>query len=160
MSALQRVLVLAGYNKQRRVSVDISISSRCRGIQKQKILNINTVKTTKTFIPFALAGLLMLFMSSCDMCKNENPRARVLNNGTKNVSVQIKTSDGNTENINNVSPQTTSSFRSYAPGLVTFTIVVDKTDVVKTVQMNECFEYDIAIDAYNNISSVPTDRND
>lgn len=102
----------------------------------------------------------MVLMSSCDKCENESPRARVLNNGTKDVSVQIKTSDGNTENINNVSPQSSSAYKSYAAGVVTFTITVDKMAYEKTVQMDECFEYDIAIDAGNNISSVPTDRND
>jgi hypothetical protein len=104
--------------------------------------------------------LLALSFQSCKKCKNENPRARVINNGLKDVSVQIKTSGGNTENINNVPVGTSSDFRSYAPGSVTFTIVVDKTNYVETVNMEECFEYNIAIDSNNNIVSTPTDRND
>ena len=107
-----------------------------------------------------LAGLFAISMNSCKKCKNEDPRARVTNNGTKDASVQIKTSGGNTENINNVSPGTSSEYRNYAPGLVTFTVSVDQNDYVKTVEMLECFEYDIAIDGNNNITSTPVDRND
>ncbi|MBA3898725.1 MAG: hypothetical protein H0X62_00710 [Bacteroidetes bacterium] len=108
-----------------------------------------------------LSGLFAVSMNSCKKCKNEAPRARVINNGTKSVSVQIKTTGGNTENINNVDPGTSSDFRSYAPGLVTYTITVDnKDDYVLNTEMMDCFEYDIAIDENNVITSLPLDRND
>lgn len=103
---------------------------------------------------------LSLTISGCKKCKNEDPRARIINNGTKAVSVQIKTSGGNTENINNINPGSSSEYRSFAEGLTTFTISVDKINYVKDVVMDECFEYDIAIDANNNITSTPMDRND
>lgn len=105
-------------------------------------------------IAIAISGI-----QSCDKCSGEQPRARVVNNGTASVSVQIKTSGGNTENINNVASKSTSDFRSYAAGDVTYTISVGKADFVKTVSMSECYEYDITIDEKNNITSVPTDRN-
>jgi hypothetical protein len=104
---------------------------------------------------------IMTISFGCKKCKNEDPRARVINNGTTDVSVQIKTSGGNTENINNIKPGTSSDFRSYAAGTVTFTISIsNNSNFVKTVEMEECFEYDIAIDASNNIVSTPTDRNE
>ncbi|PKV75139.1 hypothetical protein BD749_0077 [Pontibacter ramchanderi] len=107
--------------------------------------------------------LLLLFvvtMSSCDKCDGEKPRARIINNGTDVASVQIKTSGGNTENLNNVPKGAASDFRSYNAGSVTFTVTVDKVEYVENVPMNECYEYDIAIDANNNITTVARDRND
>lgn len=101
-----------------------------------------------------------VILSSCDKCDGENPRARIINNGTKEASVQIKTTGGNTENLNNVPVGTSSDYRSYSPGSITFTITVDKAVREETVQMSECYEYDINIDANNNILTTPRDRND
>ncbi|GAA4295625.1 hypothetical protein [Nibribacter koreensis] len=107
-----------------------------------------------------VAGVSLLALSACDKCEGDNPRARVINQGTKDASVQIKTSNGNTENINNVPPKTTSAVREYAAGTVTFTITLDKTELVETVQMNECHEYDITIASDNTISTTDRDLND
>lgn len=107
--------------------------------------------------------LLLLFivtLSSCDKCNGEKPRARIINNGTNDASVQIKTSGGSTENLNNVPTGSTSDFRSYDAGLITFTVTVDKVEYVEDVQMSECYEYDIAIDPNNNITTISRDRND
>lgn len=110
-----------------------------------------------------VSAALFFGFTSCKECKNEDPRARVVNNGTESVSVHIETSGGNTININNIDAGQSSSFETYAPGTVNFTITVGSgnisTDYNTTVQMEECFEYDIQIDANNNMTSVPTDRN-
>lgn len=106
-----------------------------------------------------LLGLFVITMNSCKKCKNEDPRARIINNGTEKASVQIKTSGGNTVNINNIDPGTSSDYSSYAPGLVTFTITVSNSTYEKAFDLGECFDYDIAIDASNNITSLPIDRN-
>ena len=105
-------------------------------------------------------GFTTFSLSSCKNCDGEKPRARIINNGKDEVSVQIKTSGGNTENLNNVPTGSTSAYRSYAAGKITFTISVDKTDYVKDVDMSTCFEYDIKIDSNNNITTSSTDRND
>ncbi len=112
-------------------------------------------------IPF-LAALLALSaaLSSCDKCDGEDPRARIINNGTVEASVQIKTSGGNTENLNNVAAGTTSEYRGYGAGLVTFTLTVDKAEYVESVSLSECYEYDIAIDANNDITTISRDRNE
>ena len=112
------------------------------------------------FIALAFA----LVVSSCSKkCDNEQPRARVLNNGTSSVSVGIKTSNGNTVNINNVASQTATPYVSYAPGNITFTISVTvngtKTDYIKDVSTGNCYDYDIAIDSNNAITVKTTDRN-
>lgn len=106
-----------------------------------------------------IAGLLVLTMNSCKKCRDEDPAARIINNGTQKASVQIKTSAGNTVNINNVDPSTSSPYSSYAAGQITFTIVVNSISYVKIVDMTNCFYYDIAIDASNNITSTPINRN-
>lgn len=121
---------------------------------------MNKMKIRKSLGLVLFAGIFTISLGSCKKCQNEGPRARVANNGTKDASVQIKTSGGNTENINNVSTGTSSEFRSYAPGLTTFTVTVDRNIYEKAIQMEECFEYEIAIDANNIITSVHKDRND
>jgi hypothetical protein len=116
----------------------------------------------KQFRIISLSALMLLFaFTNCSKkCDNENPRARIFNLGTKDAKVQIKTSGGNTENLNNVAPGTVSEYRSYAAGLIEFTISVSNVDYKKVVVMGNCFEYDIAIDANNNITAVGRDRND
>ncbi|PKP18416.1 MAG: hypothetical protein CVU06_12190 [Bacteroidetes bacterium HGW-Bacteroidetes-22] len=119
------------------------------------------MKTMKRILSALLFVLILSLSFSCsDNCSNEAPRARILNNGTNKASVQIKTTGGNTININNIDPGTASSYQSYAAGLVTFTITVSDVDYVKVVAVSNCFEYDIAIDANNNITVLPIDRNE
>ncbi len=118
------------------------------------------MKKIKPLIALLLISIVIISLNSCTACKGENPSAKIINNGTSKASVQIKTSEGNTVNINNVDPGTSSSYASYAAGLVTFTITVSNKDYVETVQMQECYDYDIAIDANNNITTTAKDRND
>ena len=106
-----------------------------------------------------LVGLFAITMNGCKKCKDEDPRARIINNGTQKASVQIKTSGGNTVNINNVDPSTSSAYSSYAAGQVTFTLTVNSINYVKTLDIGKCFDYDIAIDASKNITATPIDRN-
>ena len=111
-----------------------------------------------------LAAVVMMSLNSCKKCKNEDPRARIVNNGTQTVSAHIQTSGGNTININNIDAGQTSSYQSYSPGSVTFTISVGNGNQTQTYSitqnMETCYEYEIAIDANNNLTSTPTDRNE
>ncbi len=54
---------------------------------------------------------LLLFTIACsdDGCENQNPTVKLVNNGTGKADIQIKTSNGNTENINNIEPGTSSA---------------------------------------------------
>ena len=106
-----------------------------------------------------LAGLLAITFNSCKKSVNEDPRARIINNGTQKASVQIKTSNGNTVNINNIDPGTSSAYSSYAAGQVTFTITVNNSNYVKILDIGNGNDYDIAIDANNNITSISIHRN-
>ncbi|MBL4651742.1 MAG: hypothetical protein JKY53_02600 [Flavobacteriales bacterium] len=111
-----------------------------------------------------LLAMSTLIFTGCKKCKNEDPRARVVNNGTGSVSVHIETSGGNTININNIDAGQVSSYESYAAGNVDFTITIGKgsntVNYNASVSMEECYQYDIAIDENNNIISIPTDRNE
>ena len=118
------------------------------------------MKTIKFVLVLLLTTMIGVSLSSCKKCKGEDPTARIMNNGTNKASVQIKTSGGNTVNINNVDPGTASPYASYAAGIVTFTITVNNNDYVDTVEMSQCFDYDIAINSQNIITTTPIDRND
>lgn len=118
------------------------------------------MKNFKAFAIILFFSFSIVALNSCKTCKNEDPSARIINNGTEKASVQIKTSGGNTTNINNVDPGASSSYASYAAGTVTFTITVSDSDYVETVQMEDCYNYDIAIDANNIITTTAIDRND
>ena len=106
-----------------------------------------------------LAGFFAITFNSCKKSVNEDPRARIINNGTQKASVQIKTSNGNTVNINNIDPGTSSAYSSYAAGQVTFTITVNNSNYVKILDIGNGNDYDIAIDANNNITSISIHRN-
>ncbi|HBG69527.1 MAG: hypothetical protein A2W93_13440 [Bacteroidetes bacterium GWF2_43_63] len=118
------------------------------------------MKTFKLTAALFLAATIILGFSSCKKCNGEDPAARIVNEGSEKASVQIKTSGGNTENINNIEPGTSSAYVSYAPGEVVFTATVDSVLFVDTVFMSECFDYDIIINENNTISATAVDRND
>ena len=106
----------------------------------------------------------VLTFASCNKCKDQDPTARVINNGSESVDVHIKTSGGNTVNINNIEGGTASDFRSYAPGLVNFRITVSNggstAEYNSTVVMDDCFQYDVILDQDNLIRTVSTDLNE
>lgn len=112
-------------------------------------------------LPVALMAALM--HTSCGPeCDGEQPRVRIVNNGTDKASVQVKTSGGNTENINNVQTGTTSEWTSFDAGVTEFRTVISNSGLPEdtlTVTMTDCWEYEIRIDAADQVTSVPTDRN-
>jgi hypothetical protein len=117
------------------------------------------MKIIKSLLLSFLLGLLTVSLNSCKKkCKNNPPQARIINNGSTVASVQIKTSDGNTVNINNVAPGTSSDYASYAPGDIKFTITVNKSDYIQNVSVGSCYLYDIAIDNNNNITVIPIEK--
>ena len=118
------------------------------------------MKIRTPFASLLFAGVFTLAASSCTKkCSNEDPRARITNNGTQPASVQIKTSGGSTVNINNVAAGASSDYANYAAGTTTFTLKVNNVDYVKTTDVSKCHEYTIAIDRSNVITVTDTDRN-
>jgi hypothetical protein len=118
------------------------------------------MKNFKSVFGIILGICLVLSLSNCKKCKDEDPRAKIINNASQKASVQIQTTGGNTVNMNNVQPGTSSEFSSYAQGDVMFTVSVgNKINVVTNVKMEKCFEYEISIDENGVVNSTATDRN-
>ena len=105
-----------------------------------------------------VAVLIALNITSCNKCDGEDPEARIVNNGTETASVQIKTTGGNTVNLNNIDPGEESEYVSYAPGEVVFTITVKQMELIDTVEMSTCYYYDIMIDSTDNINTISIER--
>ena len=79
----------------------------------------------------ALAGLFwLLTLSSCG--SNADPQYRVANQRVDKANVQIKTSGGNTININGVDAGQTTAFSSVAEGNTEVTVVIQNQSVVPT----------------------------
>ncbi len=119
------------------------------------------MKTSSIFKSIVLfAGITGLGLQGCsESCENEDPRARIVNNGTDKASVQIKTSGGSTENINNIESGQVSDWRSFAAGNTEFTVAIQgEDDTLVIVNMLQCYEYSIDINAQNVVTSIATER--
>ena len=118
------------------------------------------MKVKSYLLPVLFAGFVAVAATGCKKCKDEDPRARITNNGTQRASVQVQTSGGNTVNINNVDPGASSDYANYAAGKATFTLKVNNVDYAKTLDVSKCHEYTVAIDRNNVITVTDKDRND
>ena len=90
----------------------------------------------------------------------ENPTVRLVNNGTGKADIQIKTSGGNTENINNVDPGTSSPPRPFAPGEIDFTITIQGEDdpIEYSLKVFYCVDYTVTINTDNTVSGSAKER--
>ena len=107
-----------------------------------------------------IMGLLILSLSCSDDCDMENPTVRLVNNGIDKADIQIKTSGGNTENINNIEPGTSSPLRSFAPGEIEFTINIHGVDdpIVYNLKVFYCVDYTVTINSDNTVSGSAKER--
>jgi len=96
----------------------------------------------------------------CDSCEGENPSVLLSNNGTGKADIQIKTSGGNTENINNIEPGTSSERRAFEFGNIEFTISIQgvNDDVVYVLQADYCYDYTVTINPDNSVTSSGDER--
>lgn len=99
--------------------------------------------------------LLLISVGCGDSCENENPTVQLVNGGTDKADVQIKTSGGNTQNINNIESGTSSTKRSFAPGDIEFTVSVqgEPEPIVYLLQAQTCNEYTVTINEDNTVTS-------
>ena len=118
------------------------------------------MKVKSYLLSVLFAGFVAMAATGCKKCKDEDPRARITNNGTQRASVQVQTSGGNTVNINNVDPGASSDYANYAAGNATFTLKINNVDYAKTLNVSKCHEYTVAIDRNNVITVTDNDRND
>ena len=108
----------------------------------------------KKLFLIALFTFTMLQISCSDDCENENPTVVLVNNGTDKADIQIKTSGGNTENINNIATGTSSERRSFSRGNIEFTISIQGVaeNIVYILPTDYCTAYTVTIKEDNTVS--------
>ena len=111
------------------------------------------------YIALIIVLFFSLFLVSCG-CDGEDPSVILRNNGTDKADIQVKTSDGNTENINNVMPGTTSARRTFKAGNIEFTINIQGVNdpVVYNLQAGTCYDYTVTINSNNTVTSSGEER--
>jgi len=107
-----------------------------------------------------LAGCLIFITGCSDDCNLENPTVRLVNFGTAKADIQIKTSGGNTENINNIQAGSSSTARSFAPGEIVFTIAIQGVEIPVVYHLNVffCMDYTVNINPDNSVSATGEKR--
>ncbi|WP_299336759.1 hypothetical protein [uncultured Psychroserpens sp.] len=90
-----------------------------------------------------------------DPCADQDPQARITNNGTIAVTLQIATIDGTIlHTVQDLAPGNTSSYLSFASGDIIFNVIKNTTGVSdnKVVfAMDQCMSYDMEIDSNNDL---------
>jgi len=110
-------------------------------------------------IAFIISLCFSLFLLGCG-CDGEDPSVVLTNNGTGKADIQIKTSGGNTENINNIMPGTSSERRTFKSGDIEFTINIQGVNdpVVYVLRANNCNDYIVKINPDNTVTSSGKER--
>ena len=108
---------------------------------------------------FVLSISLTFLLVGCG-CDGEDPSVILRNNGTGKADIQVKTSNGNTENINNVMPGTTSERRTFKAGDIEFTINIQGVNdpVVYVLKAGTCYDYTVTINPDNTVNSSSNER--
>ncbi len=111
-------------------------------------------------LSFLILLLLSISYISCSSCDGEDPSVILRNNGTAKADIQIKTSGGNTENVNNVLPGNESDKRFFAPGDIEFTVTIQgvQDPVVYVLNTTTCRDYLVTINPDNTVSGNGNDR--
>jgi hypothetical protein len=107
-----------------------------------------------------IISIICLSINGCSSCDGENPSVLLINNGTGKADIQIKTSGGNTENINNIEPGDLSERRTFAPGEIEFTVSIQGVadPVVYVLFSSSCYDYDVKINSDNTVTSAGSER--
>ncbi|WP_340155556.1 hypothetical protein [uncultured Winogradskyella sp.] len=95
--------------------------------------------------------------ATLDPCSNEDPKTRVINNGTVSFNLEVLEADGTTVvSIINIPPNSTTSWASFNEGPVMFSLKGTDFNVADDkvlIQMDNCTAYEIEVDANNEIVS-------
>ena len=110
-------------------------------------------------IAFIISLCFSLFLLGCG-CDGEDPSVVLTNNGTGKADIQIKTSGGNTENINNIMPGTSSERRTFKSGDIEFTINIQGVadPVVYVLSASTCYDYTVTIKSDNTVTASGEER--
>ena len=114
----------------------------------------------KKTISILLLIVFVFFIGCSDSCHGENPSVKLVNRGTGKADIQIKTSGGNTENINNIEIGESSTPKTFAQGDIEFTIAIQGVDdpVVYNLKIFDCADYIVTINGDNSVSGSSTER--
>ena len=112
------------------------------------------------YVALFISLIICLSFISCASCDGENPSVLLINNGTGKVDIQIKTSGGNTENMNNIQPGTSSDRRTFAPGDIEFIIAIQgvQDPIVYVLRAAFCNDYTVTINSDNSVTSSGEER--
>lgn len=104
--------------------------------------------------------VFVVTLQNCSNCDGENPTVKLINNGTGKADIQIKTSGGNTENINNILVGTASEKRTFDEGDIQFTINIQGVSepIVYDFKVTSCRDYIVKINIDNTISGSSSER--
>ena len=107
----------------------------------------------KIFPILLFLSLSYVFISCNDECDNENPSVILINNSIGKADIQIKTTGGNTENVNNIQPGETSEERKFAPGDIEFTVSIQgvQDNIIYILTTQYCTAYTVTIMEDNTI---------
>ena len=110
---------------------------------------------------FTIFTLILFIVLSCsDDCEKEDPTLVLRNNGPGRADVQIKTSGGNTENVNNIEVGTTSEKRSFSPGDIEFTFSIQgvANSIEYFLHIDYCTDYVVTIQPDTTIIATKNKR--
>lgn len=87
------------------------------------------------------------------LCVDQDPQARITNNGTISITLQIATLDGTIlHTVQDLAPGNTSSYLTFAPSDIIFNVIKNTTGVTddKVVfTMGQCMSFDMEVDSSN-----------
>ncbi|MBO6606365.1 hypothetical protein [Psychroserpens sp.] len=90
-------------------------------------------------------------------CSDQDPQARITNNGTIPVTLEIATVDGTIlHTVADLAPGNVSGYLTFAPGEIIFNIEKNTTgesDEKLFYTMNQCMSFDIEIAPDNNLTN-------
>lgn len=91
-----------------------------------------------------------------DPCVGSNPEARITNNGTVPMNLDILDDSGNVVGfVHNLLPGNTSSWISFPPGEVMFSVSNDFVEDEKVIyEMTTCMIFDMEVDPDNKLTSA------
>jgi len=89
-------------------------------------------------------------------CVGDNPEARITNNGTVSIDLDILNESGDVIGfVHNLAPGNTSNWLSFSPGDILFSVSNDFFEDEKVVYaMDICMTFDMEVDASNKLTSA------
>ncbi|NNC70278.1 MAG: hypothetical protein HKN90_05570 [Flavobacteriaceae bacterium] len=87
-------------------------------------------------------------------CSSQNPKARITNNGSDDVDLEIFDESGTLLGAAyDVEPGTVSSWKSFSAGVIEFKISTAISVKSIVIDMGTCTGYDVTIDANNHLDT-------